>query len=137
MLKILNPKLLLLVLAIALGFLAWQSPQSIPNQKTAEFVQQFKSSQSGSEVTTIELNTPYLVDQAQKVFASFTQNTTLPSEITGLPEEVVVEDAVSSLTQELKKLPAKEAIKFKTEFCQDVINQHTASVAGAVDQDDQ
>lgn len=130
MIKILNPKLLLVVLLIAVGYFAWTQPQSIPHQQAREMVLGIKSSQTDGDISTVELNTPYIVDQAQKVLASFAQNTSLPSEITGLPEEIVVEDVVTNLSGEIKKLPAKEAKKIKTEFCMDVINEYTATVAG-------
>lgn len=54
----------------------------------------------------------------------------IPSDISGLPEEVVVEDFVASMTGELAKLPAKEFQRIQQSFCQDLLSAAMATVSG-------
>ena len=70
-----------------------------------------------------------LYSKAQDYFIEFAQNTKIPTKFTGLPEEVVIDDVVSTFTQEVKDLPKNQVKRIKTQICQDVINEATATIS--------
>lgn len=51
----------------------------------------------------------------------------VPTQVSGLPEEVVIDDVVNNLVDEVKQLPENQVKKVKIQFCQDVISEATAS----------
>lgn len=111
------------MLVILLGVVAWQQPDQIPYPPAANYIKQFKSSPQASQVLGATITAPDSLDKAQQYLQSVAKTTKLPTSLTGLPEEVVVEDVMKNITGELKKLPEKEAEKLKVQFCQDVIAQ--------------
>lgn len=130
--KILNPKVLLLLLLILGGYFVWQQPEVIPYPSVSTAINQIKQSENPTQVLGASISAPDTLTKAQEAISSMIKTTKLPTSITGLPEEVVVEDLMISVTSELKKLPEKEAQKLKVQFCQDVLEAQEGSGAANV-----
>jgi hypothetical protein len=128
--KILNPKLLIIIILISIAYLAWSQPQQIPYPALRAQVEKYKKPTATSSGISVTLDTPALVKQTQLVVSNLAKTIKIPTNVTGLPEEIVVEDVVNNLTAQVKKLPENQVKVIKTEFCQDVINEATATVAG-------
>ena len=70
-----------------------------------------------------------LYSKAQDYFIQFAKNTKIPSKFTGLPEDMVVEEVVSSFSQEIKDLPNNQVKRIKTQICQDLIDEAASASA--------
>ena len=70
-----------------------------------------------------------LYSKATGYFLQFANNTNLPTKFDDIPEEVVVDQVVHSLTEEVKTLPQKQVKNIKTQFCQDVISEAVATTS--------
>lgn len=73
-------------------------------------------------------------EQAVKVLGIATEyteralrTTKVPKQLIGGDEEIIVDQVVKNFTEEVKKLPAQQAQKIKTQICQDVIDEATQS----------
>ena len=128
MLRIIFNWKLWLLLAVVVGVVFFR-PEIIPHplarEKAMQLRDQFMATDSARYQQILGLT-----DQAKNTAVTVAKNTELPSEMTGLPEEVVVEEYVSHLTDEVKKLPQNQLKQVKIEFCQDVIDEATASGTG-------
>jgi len=130
-LKMLRRLLLKLGPLLVIGFLVLLvlKPELIPNPEAQAKVMDMKESFLND--SPIGEKVGWLASKATEKFLLFAKNTKLPKQVTGLPEEVVVEDMVNELGQTLKDLPANQVEKIKANFCADVVNN--ASVAGEKD----
>lgn len=111
----------MLILLIAVSYLIY-NPSVLGIQEIEKEIEGFKAMVLSSDSATTQ-QILGLTDAAKDGVISFTQNTKLPSEVTGLPEEVVVEDYVDQMKEEVKKLPEKQLHEVKKQFCQDVIQE--------------
>lgn len=124
-------KILILALLLGAGYVSYH-PEVIPNEAVQQKVLGIRDEirKPDSPITQFAGK---VWQSMTKVFLDFAKNTKLPKKITGLPEEIVVEDVVKKLTEQVKQLPAKEAHKVKQNFCADIVAESTGQVAGAKD----
>lgn len=126
---------IIVLLVVGYGFFV---PQAIPYPKIREKVLGIRSEANVPENDQLLEAAKGAWQKITEKFLIFAKNTKLPKRVTGLPEEVVVEDAVKQLTERVKKLPAEQAKKAKQNFCADIVAESTKAgqVAGATDNND-
>jgi hypothetical protein len=114
-----------LVVAVIGGFLVYK-PEVVGN---AAFTQQVnglktqinqKKPQNLSQLKTI-------TDKAGEQVLGIYSQTKKDRRIPGLPQEIVVNQAVDDLTRQIKNIPAEQLKVVKREFCRDVIDEATGS----------
>jgi hypothetical protein len=118
-----------IVIGLALLAYAIYNPSVIPHPQLQQQASQLNQTIT-SQDNSWQKKASWLYHKLQEKFLIFAQKTKLPKQLTGLPEEVVVQDIVDDLTNQVKQLPQKQVKSAKTQFCQDVINDATASIAG-------
>lgn len=113
--RVLVPPLVILIVA---GYLIY-NPAVIPNEQgkvKAEEVRSYLVG-DGGEASGFLIT---VWNRLQEDFLRFAKNTKLPKNVTGLPEEIVVEEAVANLSRQVQNLPKEQLQKVKVEFCRDV-----------------
>lgn len=125
--KLFSAKTILILAVVGLGYLAWTQPEQIPYPPLKSQVLGLKSMESSGSANTITLDTPKLVQSAQGLVSSLSKSIKIPTNLTGLPEEIVVDEVVKKLGEQLITLPDSQINQVKIEFCQDVINDATRS----------
>jgi hypothetical protein len=106
-----------LVVAIAYGF---YNPEIIPQDSLKEKVLGIRDQVPHQEGLVTE-TASWLTQTAQKTYTHIATTVKVPKELTGLPEEVVVEEAVKQLGDKVKTLPVEQAHKVKQYFCADIV----------------
>lgn len=89
------------------------------------------SEASSSAQTTFPGVVAGIYTKASDYFHSVASNTKIPTQFTGLPEEVVVEEVVDTFSKEVKNLPQTQVKRIKAQICQDVIDEAVATVSGS------
>lgn len=121
------------LLIICLGFLVfWVNPNLIPQPDLRDRWQIFKANLTQSSFLFEKASS--LATFSRDKFMLLAKTIKLPKQVTGLPDEVVVEDAVIQLTEKLKSLPEKQAKTVKRNFCADIVAESAGEVAGSLDQ---
>jgi len=125
--KIFTAKTIIILAVVGLGYLAWTQPEQIPYPPLKSQVLGLKTAESSESASPIRLDTPKLFRSAQGLVRSLNKSVKIPTNLTGLPEEIVVDELVKKLGEQLITLPDSQIKQVKVEFCQDVIDEATSS----------
>jgi hypothetical protein len=125
-------KIIILVL-LAGGFLIYR-PETLNNSAFTQKVNELKSLVPSARVSTAKVPSWSEVNNwgnhvRSQVLGAYTQ-IKKQDVIPGLPEEVVVDQALNGLTDQIKNLPKEQLKQVKIAFCQDVISEATRSGNG-------
>jgi hypothetical protein len=120
--------LILLILIIAVALAGAFNPGLINLDSLKSILATDPNSATASATLQGFINSTYHIFRDR--FLDFAHKANLPTKFENMPEEIVVDNVVASFSQEIKDLPLKQVQKIKTQICQDVINQATATISG-------
>jgi hypothetical protein len=129
--KLFTARTILILAVVGLGYLAWTQPEQIPYQPLKSQVLGLKTMESTASANTIMLDTPKLIQSAQQLVSSMSKSIKIPTSITGLPEEIVVDETVKKLGEQLITLPNSQIQQVRIQFCQDLIDNATQSASAS------
>lgn len=89
-------------------------------------LQRFESTEVSEEYS----NDHGLVKGIQDSLIPTIRHMSVPSYVSGMPEEVIVDEYVSHLTGELAQLPAEQFERIQVAFCEDLLKEATESGEG-------
>ena len=116
---------LVVILLVLVGYVVY-NPGILRNPQIEAQINDLKSrfkQPKGVEMERVLGVTSEVKDAAVQWY----QQTLKDQKIPGLPKEVTVAEYVNLLTEQVKALPQEQLLKVKRNFCQDVIDQATAS----------
>jgi hypothetical protein len=118
-------KLMLVALVCAIIYGIY-NPEVIPHSDVKEKVLGIRTELETNEGWPAK-SWDWVQAAATTTYSQIATNVKVPTEISGLPEEVVVEEAVKQLGEKIKSLPAEQAHKAKQHFCADIVAESKSS----------
>jgi hypothetical protein len=126
---LISPKQLILIAIVLGAYLLIKNPATLGSIQSQLPFTSNRQIQIASQSASLGRSVKGLYTKAQDYFIEFAENTNIPTKFTGLPDEVVIDDVVATFTQEVKDLPKNQVKRIKTQICQDVIDDATATIS--------